>query len=290
MAKLSSSIKNAGMNSGAKVIARMRKVSELKCDPAFSGIFQIKDEILTAIIRSMKESGYDKAEPIVIWKGKDIVVDGYTRLKAAIEAGIPEIPVEEKEFSSLEEAVRYAKKRQLERRNLSQGEILAAASKLENKSDHDGSGRSSELLAKELGVSPSTIQHARTVLTQAPPDVVEQVKQNKLTINKAYKATKEAKQPQKPVPDGTQSTKYTFHTENYAIADINQEVQQAFFTLSNLLAVSRQQEKIPHTFVIDIAEALKPFLGKLYNSETIVISPTDTSVTQKPGDIIESET
>jgi hypothetical protein len=163
-------------------------------------MFTIKPETLASIVKSMRESGYDKSQPVVLWKGKDAVVDGHTRLKAAKEAGIMEIPVEEKEFNGIEEAKLYAYKRQAERRNLSPSEILSAATELRNKDTRDGSGRASEILAGELGVSPSTVKHARAVAREAPPEIIEEVKNNRMSINRAYRMTKG--KPDKPVKAG----------------------------------------------------------------------------------------
>jgi ParB family chromosome partitioning protein len=197
MGRLADSIGNAGMNAGASVVARLKRVTEIKTDPRLGGMFAIDGEILASIITSMRESGYDKSQPVVLWKGKDVVVDGHTRLEAAREAGIMEIPAEEKEFNSIEEAKLYAYKRQAERRNLSPSEILTAAAELRNKDSRDGSGRSSEILARELGVSPSTVKHARAVAREAPPEIIDGVKKNRISINRAYRMTKG--KPDKPV-------------------------------------------------------------------------------------------
>jgi ParB family chromosome partitioning protein len=194
MAKLTQSIGHAGLNSGAAVYARMMRTDDIKKDPVLEKIFVINNNLMRSIALSMKESGYDKAEPVVIWKGKDIVVDGHTRLKAAIEAGLDEIPVEEKEFASIEEAKRYTYKRQAERRNLTQAEIFAAATELEIKATRDGSGRASEILGKELGISAATIQHARKIASHGSPETVEKVRGNRLSINKAYQQIKREKQ------------------------------------------------------------------------------------------------
>jgi ParB family chromosome partitioning protein len=190
MAKLTQSIAHAGMNSGAAVLARMMRTCDIKTDPVLEKLFVIKAETLEAVSKSMKESGYDKAEPVVIWKGKNIVVDGHTRLKAALAAGIREIPAEEKEFASLEEAKKYTQKRQIDRRNLSQGEILQAAAALPNKEARDGTGRAAEILAKELGISAATVHHARAVAASAPPEVIERIKRNEMSVNQAYNLTR----------------------------------------------------------------------------------------------------
>lgn len=197
MGRLTDSIGNAGLNAGASVVARMKRVSEIKTDPRLSGMFAIDGETLAAIVKSMRESGYDKSQPIVLWKSEDAVVDGHTRLEAAREAGIMEIPVEEKEFNDIEDAKLYAYRRQAERRNLSPSEILRAAMEMRNKNTRDGTGRSSEILARELGISPSTVKHAKAVAQEAPPAIIEEVKKNRMSINRAYRMTKG--KPDKPV-------------------------------------------------------------------------------------------
>jgi ParB/RepB/Spo0J family partition protein len=190
MGRLADSIGNAGMNAGASVVARMKRVSEITTDPRLAGMFAIKAEILASIVTSMREAGYDKSQPLVVWKEQGAVVDGHTRLQAASEAGITEIPVVEKEFASLEDAKLYAWRRQAERRNLTPAEILAAATELQHKDSRDGTGRASEILAKNLGVSPSTVKHAQAVAQEAPPEIIDEVKKNQMTINKAYRLTK----------------------------------------------------------------------------------------------------
>jgi hypothetical protein len=107
-----------------------------------------------------------------------------------LEAGIPEIPVVEKEFAALEDAKLYAYKRQAERRNLTPAEILAAATALQLKESRDGTGRASEILAKTLGVSPSTVKHAQAVAHETTPEIIDEVKRNRMTIDKAYRLTK----------------------------------------------------------------------------------------------------
>jgi ParB-like chromosome segregation protein Spo0J len=197
MGRLADSIGNAGMNAGASVVARMKRVSEIKTDPRLAGMFAVRAETLAAIIKSMRESGYDKSQPLVLWKGEGVVVDGHTRLQAALEAGIAEIPVEEKEFTSLEDAKLYAYRRQAERRNLTPAEILAAATELQHKDSRDGTGRASEILAKNLGISPSTVKHARTVAHEASPEIIDEVKRNQMTIDRAYRLTKGKDKPVK---------------------------------------------------------------------------------------------
>ena len=62
-------------------------VSKLITIELFEGLFPVDNKILTAICEHMLENGYDESQPIIIWKGKKIVVDGHTRLLAAKNVG-----------------------------------------------------------------------------------------------------------------------------------------------------------------------------------------------------------
>ena len=194
MAKLEDFTKTAGMNGGTVVYAKMMRVSDILTDPELAGLFPVQEGTLAAVIQSMKETGYDRAEPLVLWKGKNIVIDGHTRFAAAREAEIQEVPVEEKEFESLEDAMLYAYGRQANRRNLTQAEIFKAATTLETKVSRDGSGRSAELLAKKLGISKTTVYNARAVGESGNEEVIESVKKGDISIKKAYQQVKDKKQ------------------------------------------------------------------------------------------------
>jgi ParB family chromosome partitioning protein len=193
MAKLTDLAKKAGLNAGAEIMAKMMKSQDIRLHPELSTVFTIKDDLVAAIARSMRDTGYDKSQPLVLWKGQGYVVDGHTRLKAALEAEIPEVPVVEKDFETLEDALRYTFSRQAERRNLTQAEIFQAATRLDLKESRDGSGRSGESLAKDLGVSESTIIHARTIAARGAGEDIEAVKKGELSINQAYQKVRQKK-------------------------------------------------------------------------------------------------
>jgi ParB family chromosome partitioning protein len=186
-----------GATAGGSVMARMMRVEEIGVDPALSGVFKINGAVLEEVSESMKESGFDRSEPLVLWKGRGVVVDGHTRLAAAKAAGIVDAPVVEKEFEDLNEAVLYAVRRQTDRRNLTQAEIYAMATELRPKLIKDGSGRAAEKLAKLLNVSRSTVEHARVVEARAEEEVKEAVKSGGMSINQAYGTVRERKEPEK---------------------------------------------------------------------------------------------
>lgn len=197
MAKLITNTNTALMGTGMNVLAKLVPVAEIKTIPELSEIFQRQEKVLEDIKKSMQEDGFHKEEPIVIAKLPDGTVlgvaDGNTRLMVAKEIGMDEVPVVYKTFDSLEDAIQYAKDRQFHRRNLTQAEIYAYANNLEAVEDKNGEGRATERLAEELGISASTIEHARTVENRADEETKEKVKNNEMSINQAYQKVRKSK-------------------------------------------------------------------------------------------------
>ena len=199
MAKLVTNTNTALMGTGMNVLAKLVPVSEIKTIPELSEIFTKQDKVVEDITKSMNESGFHNEEPIVIAKLPDGtilgVADGNTRLMVAKKIGLDEVPVVYKTFGSLEDAIQYAKDRQFHRRNLSQAEIYNYANNLDsiNMEDRNGEGRATERLAEELGISASTIEHARTVENRADEETKEKIKNNELSINQAYQKVRKSK-------------------------------------------------------------------------------------------------
>lgn len=217
MAKLNRSINNALLNTGMNVLAKLKAIDEINVHPELESIFSKSEKVIEDIKVSMLKDGFYKEEPIVIGKLEDGevlgVVDGHTRLQVAIEIGLDEVPVVEKVFESLEEAKKYTRERQLHRRNLSQAEIFAFANELET-AERTGEGRATERLAKELGVSASVLQKARTVEKRAPEEIKEQIKSGEKSINQAYQEVRKPKPvesfEEEPIEDDEESIDIEF--------------------------------------------------------------------------------
>lgn len=97
-------------------------------------------------------------------------------------------------FESIEAAIIFAKAKQFKRRNLTQAEIYKIATSLEPQGTKDGSGRATEKAAEEYGISPSTLEHARTVEKRADDETKSLLKNNSLTINQAYQKVRKKKE------------------------------------------------------------------------------------------------
>ena len=186
-----------------------KKIEEIKTHPLFEGIFTINTELLAKIEQNMRDDHYDEWQPIVLanWEGQEdpVLIDGHTRLKAATNAGIKEVPVFSYEFETEEEAFEYAIRLQSNRRNLSDGDLIQCIQALhesrprggDRKGDEakstpqscgkqDGRSAAAKQTAELLNISARKVEQALTVINHGSPEVKDAVLKNTISINKAY--------------------------------------------------------------------------------------------------------
>ena len=176
----------------------------VKTASPFKDLFQVRPTDLANVEADMKANGYDSAHPVIIWAGHNMtVIDGHTRLAAARKLMFPQIPAIIKNFKDESDALEYAIKTQRNRRNLTDAELLNCLTELDKRkktgparslASRDAKlGKSAEQTAALLGVSQAKIERLRAVNDHASDEVKEAVKDGKLSVNKAYKATMEAR-------------------------------------------------------------------------------------------------
>jgi len=177
------------------------KLSHLITRPPFNNLFAISPAVLENIKQAMAKGGYDQSQPIVLWEGENVVIDGHTRLQAAREVGFEEVPVFYKSFADEDEALAYAIHNQRHRRNLTDAEIIRCIEALDKRKRQgertdiapNGAklekGKSSQETAKVVGISPRKVERVRTILKNGDPEVVEAAKQGDVSINRAYQET-----------------------------------------------------------------------------------------------------
>jgi ParB family chromosome partitioning protein len=194
-----------GSNSSVKRIETLNiNIDDLLLEEPFKSLFPIREEIKEAIKAHMQEHGYDESKPIDVWKRsshdgfKYVLVDGFTRIRAAKEIGRLTVTAYLHSFAGLEEARDYAIHTQRDRRNLSDAEIMSVLSVVDKKTigfkgdsplapsgaNAERPAKTSHLTAEEIGTSARKIEKARKVSTD--PEVTAAVKRGELSINKGY--------------------------------------------------------------------------------------------------------
>jgi hypothetical protein len=199
--------KNLKVKPSDAVLPTMRETGLITTRPPFSTLFEVSKMTLNAVVESMQKNGYDEAFPAILWG--DVMIDGHTRLKAAILAEIKEIPVEVKKFKDETEALRYAIHNQRDRRNLNDAELLRSIRIVDQPLTKEEAGAkggkaterkiepSHKVTAKVLGLGQSVVSDARTVMTDA--EATKEVEEGKTTIRKAAKKVRAANKKPKEV-------------------------------------------------------------------------------------------
>ena len=174
------------------------QVDHLRTAEPFSILFPIRPHTLQAVAASMRANGYDDAEPIVTWNG--LVIDGHTRLAAAMEANLYRVAVVEHNFYTEDEALEYAIRRQRDRRNLTDADLFRCLEVLDQRKDKSNnlkrgpeasseasgdSGKSAEKTAELLGTSRAKVERARQVLDKADDETKAKVLAGEKSINAA---------------------------------------------------------------------------------------------------------
>jgi ParB family transcriptional regulator, chromosome partitioning protein len=175
----------------------------------FSTLFPIKCSVQDAVDKSMRTQGYDASKPIVVWRQKNLIVDGHTRQISAIKAGVKALAFYH-DFADEDQALEYAIANQRDRRNLTDADILKCVELLDRRSGHGGdrgnqhtggkvpmgilpNTKSSERTAEIIGTSSRTVSRARRVLDQGTSEIKKAVGDGKMTIRMAERQTQTAR-------------------------------------------------------------------------------------------------
>jgi hypothetical protein len=191
--------------------------------PPFSDLLDIEPAVYEAVRWEMKDRGFDNSKGIDVWRGENVVVDGHTRLRAALELGIPEVAIFYHDFKDEDEAFYYAVKNQRNRRNIKDKDdyrlTLLVDQRKAKGGDRKSQGfqksiaggqaidpepqRSSVITASIVGTSRDKVEKIRTIAEHATPEVKEAVAVGKMRINRAYTETKKKreKKPRLPVAE-----------------------------------------------------------------------------------------
>lgn len=165
-----------------------------------------------------EEWSFDASDPISVWDRGDayVVLDGHTRLAAALAAELDEVTVYLGKFGTTEDALAYSIHKQRDRRNMTPeimaGYVSRAMLWLDKKDERGGDHKSTEFselskpsvegfdpephanetatqTASVLGVSRATVERIRTVLDHGSDEVKQAVIDGKISVRAAYKQT-----------------------------------------------------------------------------------------------------
>lgn len=165
----------------------------------FMSLMPIKEAVLKAIIEGMRLFGFDASQPLIVWKEKNVLLDGHTRLIAARAVELKQVPVIYVPFDNEQDALNYMYDLQFNRRNIDDSDLIVIAPKgLEMYRKQYGSGNKAEFLAKKFiaCLSEGKAKKLIAVLDNATAEQIESIKTGEQTINTIYNTTRESRAPE----------------------------------------------------------------------------------------------
>ena len=180
-----------------------QKVYELTVDPEFRDLIPpLNEEELKLLEASLVADGCES--PLIVWNG--VIVDGHNRYAICRKHEIP-FAIQEKNFSSRDDAMLWMLRNQLGRRNLNnyqrvelvlkfeplvknaaEQRMMAgkAANPVPTLAQGQTKGRTRDHLSEAAGVSHGTFAKAKKLVQSADEETKRELRAGKVTVNRAY--------------------------------------------------------------------------------------------------------
>jgi len=184
---------------------------DIKTHPSFEGILSIEEDLAENLTADMAVEGYYLSIPIVLatWPGQEepVLIDGHTRVRAAVKAGVHKIPYVVETFDDLNGTLEYIAKVQTQRRSTDDWIRYQLIGELDCLMDRGGDRRSEQAKSKGphgpietkpatsaertaglVGCSARTVKRARRIRKDGSTEILEALRNRKMTISQAEKA------------------------------------------------------------------------------------------------------
>ena len=180
-----------------------KKLYDLTVDPEFRDLIPpLNEEELKLLEASIVADGCES--PLIVWNG--VIVDGHNRYAICRKHGIP-FSIQEKNFSSRDDAMLWMLRNQLGRRNLNsyqrvelvlkfeplvknaaEQRMLAgkAANPVPTLAQGQTKGKTRDHLSEAAGVSHGTFAKAKKLVQSADEETKRELRAGKVTVNRAY--------------------------------------------------------------------------------------------------------
>jgi protein gp37 len=200
------------------------RIADIEVRAPFKDLFPVDPVTLAAISESIQQDGFDGSKPLDLWG--TVLVDGHTRLRAAVACGLETVETFVHEFQDEDAALEYAIKNQRDRRNMTAGDILRCVAALDQRKTVNGRppktvsrdtvspGPSANHTAELLGVSPATVNRARAVNDHATPETKQAVETGEMSLAAAAQKTRAEKREVEQVDPPKRASKPTFNRTN----------------------------------------------------------------------------
>lgn len=180
-----------------------KKLYDLTVDPEFRDLIPpLNEEELKLLEESLVADGCES--PLIVWNG--VIIDGHNRYAICRKHDIP-FSIQEKNFSSRDDAMLWMLRNQLGRRNLNsyqrvelvlkfeplvknaaEQRMMAgkAANPVPTLAQGQTKGKTRDHLSEAAGVSHGTFAKAKKLVQSADEETKRELRAGKVTVNRAY--------------------------------------------------------------------------------------------------------
>lgn len=207
-------------NSNTSKLSVKMPVKELAehLDDEFVNLFSHTEETANHLAQSFLENGYDESQPVhyayIEDEDKSIVIDGMTRLHALQITDFFDVPVYKHTFKSRMDALMYAYRLQLDRRNLDDAQKLAAIEKMIQINPRSKEGSLAKYISSTLNMGERNVKKAINILKNADEETKQAVFRHEKTINQADKETQQKKENHQKAKTGQKEQKKDFQLQS----------------------------------------------------------------------------
>jgi len=141
------------------------RIADIEVRAPFKDLFPVDPVTLAAISESIQQDGFDGSKPLDLWG--TVLVDGHTRLRAAVACGLETVETFNHEFQDEDAALEYAIRNQRDRRNMTAGDILRCVAALDQRKQRGADHGNQHTGGKQAMASTEAIAAQRSADTTA---------------------------------------------------------------------------------------------------------------------------
>ncbi len=226
---------------------RTMDLTEITRHPTFEHVLPIDRDLLEAIIVDMRHNGFYPSQPVVLgyWPGLEgpVLIDGHARVQGAREAGMTHVPCVIEEFPNETTALQHAMSLQSKRRSTRDGALYRLAGRYDGLMETGrrprtsdtcelptrvgnfrGRSASAQITASLIACNYKKVEKIRKIRKDGTPEIQEAVKNDRISINRAYNLIRKVENglkedeegPEKLSPGQVRALKAVLSEENFA--------------------------------------------------------------------------
>lgn len=169
----------------------------------FKSLNPVDEAQRSRLEESFKKNGMLKSNPLILWRRKlgkktdYVLTEGFSRSAVCERLGITEVWCIIRDYANSEEAEKAARFQEFSRRHDDSKALYRHFLALDLETLKKEPGRTNELVAKQLGISPSSAQKLIQIKAAASSEIQEKLKEGEISTDAAFNSITKKQNPNK---------------------------------------------------------------------------------------------